>query len=223
MHRLPANGYPFTTGSAQGQRHFYRFLFGDLEGTDWRSDHSRPPTFVMTAGATPPPGSRKHRRERPGLRIGHVRGRNGTTSTPRPELAANVLIGNEAGYDIVSGAVKIPSYATVTPAGQSTYVWTTTSSDTRALATPGSNNASSPLSGIPGTSFSIAVNLNDGQAARGIATGKYRLDWDNKRAVQSRSRSPKRPALARFFGYRRRSRSFNGGKYLRAVERHRAM
>ena len=37
------------------------------------------------------------------------------------------------GYDIVSGPVSLPSGDTVTPAGQLTYTWTTTSSDPRAL------------------------------------------------------------------------------------------
>ena len=52
------------------------------------------------------------------------------------------------GYDIISDAVKIPSYATVTIAGQSSYTWTTTSSDVRASRFPGARTAS-PQSGIP--------------------------------------------------------------------------
>ena len=91
------------------------------------------------------------------------------------------------GYDIVSGAVSIPSYATVTPAGQSTYTWTTTSSDPRALQTPGSNNRVAAV-WYSATSFTIAVNLTDGQA-HDIAL--YALDWDNKGAAsRSRSRAP---------------------------------
>ena len=49
------------------------------------------------------------------------------------------VYGNQ-GYDILNDAVSIPSYANVTPAGQTPYTWTTTSSDVRALQTPGSNN-----------------------------------------------------------------------------------
>ena len=30
------------------------------------------------------------------------------------------------GYDVVDNAASIPSYATVTPSGQSTYMWSTT-------------------------------------------------------------------------------------------------
>ena len=52
------------------------------------------------------------------------------------------------GYDIASGAVSLPAYATVTPAGATNYTWTTTTSDPRALQTPGSTIAS-PLAGMP--------------------------------------------------------------------------
>ena len=85
------------------------------------------------------------------------------------------VYGNQ-GYDIVSGAVSIPSYATVNPAGQTTYTWTTTSSDPRALQTPGSSNRVA-AAWYSATSFTIAVNLTDGQA-HDIAL--YALDWDNK-------------------------------------------
>ena len=111
------------------------------------------------------------------------------------------------GYDIVSGAVSIPSYATVTPAGQSTYVWTTTSSDPRALATPGSNNRVAAV-WYTGTSFTIAVNLNDSQA-HGIAL--YALDWDNKgRAEQIQISSASSGAVLDT----ETLSSFYGGKYL---------
>ncbi len=81
-----------------------------------------------------------------------------------------------SGYDIVSGPVNLPSFAAVTPAGASTYTWTTTSSDTRALQTPGSSNRVAAV-WYASTSFTIAVNLTDGQA-HDIAL--YALDWDNK-------------------------------------------
>ncbi len=78
------------------------------------------------------------------------------------------------GYDIISDAVKIPSYATVTIAGQADYTWTTTSSDVRALQIPGSTNRVGAC-WDSGTSFTIAVNLNDGQA-HDIAL--YACDFD---------------------------------------------
>ena len=91
------------------------------------------------------------------------------------------------GYDIVSGAASLPAYATVTPAGASTYTWTTTSSDPRALQTPGSSNRIAAC-WYAATSFTIDVNLTDGQT-HDIAL--YLLDWDNAGAAsRSRSRVP---------------------------------
>jgi hypothetical protein len=44
------------------------------------------------------------------------------------------------GYEIVSGQTSLPSYATVTPVGTTTYTWSTTATSTPALQTPGSSN-----------------------------------------------------------------------------------
>ncbi len=80
------------------------------------------------------------------------------------------------GYDIVSGPVSLPSGDTVTPAGQSTYTWTTTSSDPRALQVPGSSNRVAAV-WYASTSFTVAVNLGDGLAHN---LELYFDDWDNK-------------------------------------------
>jgi hypothetical protein len=79
------------------------------------------------------------------------------------------------GYDIVNDAVNLPSYAIVTTAGASIYTWTTTSSDPRALETPGSSNRVAAV--WYASTFTIGVNLTDGQA-HDIAL--YALDWDDK-------------------------------------------
>ena len=80
------------------------------------------------------------------------------------------------GYDIVSGPSSLPSSDTVTPSGQSTYTWTTTSSDPRALQVPGSSNRVAAV-WYSATSFTVDVNLADGQAHD---LELYFLDWDNK-------------------------------------------
>ena len=80
------------------------------------------------------------------------------------------------GYDIVSGPVNLPSGDTITPAGQSTYTWTTTSSDPRALQVPGSSNRVAAV-WYSATSFTVDVNLGDGQAHD---LELYFDDWDNK-------------------------------------------
>ncbi len=80
------------------------------------------------------------------------------------------------GYDIVSGSSKLPSNDTITPSGQATYTWTTTSSDPRALQVPGSSNRVAAV-WYSSTKFTVNVNLADGQAHD---LELYFDDWDNK-------------------------------------------
>ena len=80
------------------------------------------------------------------------------------------------GHDIVSGPSSLPANDTITPSGQSTYTWTTTSSDPRALQVPGSSNRVA-AAWYSSTSFSVDVNLADGQAHD---LELYFLDWDNR-------------------------------------------
>ena len=80
------------------------------------------------------------------------------------------------GYDIVSGPTSLPAGDTVTPSGQSTYTWTTTSTDPRAFQVPGSSNRVAAVWYSP-TSFTVNVNLGDGQAHD---LELYFDDWDNK-------------------------------------------
>ena len=80
------------------------------------------------------------------------------------------------GYDIVAGPASLPAGATVTPAGQSTYIWTTTTTDPRALQVPGSSSRVAAVWYSP-TSFTVDVNLTDGQAHD---LELYFDDWDNK-------------------------------------------
>ena len=66
------------------------------------------------------------------------------------------------GYDIIGNAASYPAYATVTPAGQSTYTWAASTTD------PGPENAGGTgriaAGWYAGTSFTVDVNLTDGQA-----------------------------------------------------------
>ena len=80
------------------------------------------------------------------------------------------------GYDIVSGPSSLPSNDSVTPSGQSTYAWTTTTTDPRALQVPGSSNRVAAV-WYSSTKFTIDVNLADGQTHD---LELYFLDWDNK-------------------------------------------
>jgi hypothetical protein len=80
------------------------------------------------------------------------------------------------GYDLVSGPVSNPSYATPTVMGASTYTWTTTGSASTALETPNSTNRIA-AAWYSSTSFTIDINLTNNQA-QDIAL--YALDYDNK-------------------------------------------
>ena len=69
------------------------------------------------------------------------------------------------GYDIADGSTGLPSYATVTPIGATNFIWTTTTSDPRALQTVGSSNrVAACWYDATTSSFSVDVDLTDGQA-----------------------------------------------------------
>ena len=110
------------------------------------------------------------------------------------------------GYDILSDAVSMPSYANVTIAGGN-YTWTTTSSDVRALQIPGSANRVAACWDTA-TSFTIAVNINDGKA-HDIAL--YACDFDTRgRAEQIQISSASGGAILDT----RSISAFQGGEYL---------
>ena len=78
------------------------------------------------------------------------------------------------GYEVIANATSLPSYATVTPAGQSNAVWASKTSDPRALQYA---NGTSRIAACwyASSSFTINVNLTDGQT-HDLAL--YALDWD---------------------------------------------
>jgi hypothetical protein len=79
------------------------------------------------------------------------------------------------GYIIANDANSAPSYASVSFTGQSAWTWANGTSDPRALQT-GSGSSSRIASTYYGSSsFSINVNLNDGNAHK---VALYLLDWD---------------------------------------------
>jgi hypothetical protein len=80
------------------------------------------------------------------------------------------------GYDIIGGATSLPSYATVTPSGAATYTWSTASTDPRALQNPGGTGGTAAC-WYSATSFTVDVNLTDGQA-HDLAL--YFLDFDSR-------------------------------------------
>ncbi|HZW34270.1 MAG TPA: hypothetical protein VFF52_26340, partial [Isosphaeraceae bacterium] len=79
------------------------------------------------------------------------------------------------GYNIIGNAVSYPAYATVTTAGASSWTWAASTTDPRGLETPGGSGRMIAC-WYTTTSFTIDVNLTDGQA-HDLAL--YAVDWDN--------------------------------------------
>src|SRR5262249_15753181 len=79
------------------------------------------------------------------------------------------------GNNVIGDTRSYPSYATVTPSGQLNYTWAASTTDTRALQNPGGTGRIAATWYAP-TSFSVNVNINDGQAHD---LPLYFVDWDS--------------------------------------------
>ena len=111
------------------------------------------------------------------------------------------------GYNIIGNAANYPSYATVSVAGETATTWAATTNDPRALQTPGGASRIAAC-WYSGTSFTVNINLTDGQA-HDIAV--YALDWpDYGRSEQIQVSS----ASTRAVLDTETISNFNGGLYL---------
>ena len=79
------------------------------------------------------------------------------------------------GYDLMGGPSSLPAYASVSAAGKSDWVWAASTADVRALQKPGANDRLAAC-WYASSSFSVDVNLTDGQAHQ---VSLYLLDWDS--------------------------------------------
>ena len=93
------------------------------------------------------------------------------------------------------------------PSNQSTFTWTTTTSDPRALQVPGSSNRVAAV-WLTHTSFTVDVNLGDGQAHD---LELYFLDWDN---ISRNEKVQISDAASAAVLDTESIASFHGGKYL---------
>jgi hypothetical protein len=146
----------------------------------------------------------------------------GGTTTPSGTQAAATFISSDTttqgswkshygsdGYDIIGDQAKLPSYATVTPIGASSWTWAGSTSDVRALqkADPGATDRIASCWYYPGH-FSFDLNLSDGQSH---TVSLSALDWDY------RNRSERVDVVDPSSGAVLDSRtlsSFTGGTYL---------
>ena len=78
------------------------------------------------------------------------------------------------GYEVIGNATSLPSYATVTPSGQTTYTWTTSTTDPRALQQAGGTGRIAAV-WYSATSFTVDVNLTDGKTHD---LELYFVDWN---------------------------------------------
>ena len=79
------------------------------------------------------------------------------------------------GYEVIGNATSLPSYATVTPSGQSTYTWASSTTDPRALQDAGGTGRIA-AAWYSTTSFTVDVNTTDGNTHN---LELYFVDWDN--------------------------------------------
>ena len=79
------------------------------------------------------------------------------------------------GYEVIGNATSLPSYATVTPSGQKTYTWTTSTTDPRALQ-DASGTGRIAAAWYSSTSFTVDVDFTDGKTHD---LELYFVDWDS--------------------------------------------
>src|SRR5262249_2836133 len=113
------------------------------------------------------------------------------------------------GYNIIGDLASYPSYATVSPSGQSNYTWTSSTTDVRALhkASAGATDRIASC-WYSGSSFTVDVNLTDGGSH---VVSLDALDWDGN------SRSEKVEVLDASTGAVLNTQtlsSFHNGSYL---------
>ena len=87
------------------------------------------------------------------------------------------------GYDLFNDAISLPAYAQVAPgSGTSAWTWATQSSDPRAAQDSATSSTRTAACLFGGTSFSLDLNLTDGQSHQ---VALYLLDWDARSRAES--------------------------------------
>ncbi len=112
------------------------------------------------------------------------------------------------GYNVIGDSTSYPSYVTVTPAGQSSWVWAASTSDVRALEKASSTTDRIAATWYSSSNFSIDINLSDTNSHQ-IAL--YMLDWDSNLRTQTITIAD--PASGLVLDTRSIS-SFGNGEYL---------
>ena len=125
---------------------------------------------------------------------------------PVPIPAGAVIEGDAPGGQ--AEYLQLPSYAQVSLAGQSHYTWDAATSDPRAVADPVNSGNRVASTWYSSTSFTLNLNITDGQAHR---VALYLLDWDSQGRAETVS--VLNPANGQVLATQSAS-NFSGGKYL---------
>ena len=83
------------------------------------------------------------------------------------------------GYNVIEDVTSYPSYVTVTPSGESNYIWSSSLSQTRALQKADSTTDRIAATWYNGGSFSMNVNISHDGGVHQMAL--YFMDWDGGR------------------------------------------
>jgi len=83
------------------------------------------------------------------------------------------------GYNIINDTVNYPSYVTVTPSGNASYTWVSSTSDGRALQKASSATDRIAACWYTGSFFTVDLNFNDANTHQ---VALYLLDWDGERS-----------------------------------------
>jgi glucose/arabinose dehydrogenase len=116
--------------------------------------------------------------------------------TPPPPTATATFVGKDTttqgnwhptygnqGYYIINSGSVAPSYATVTPAGNSSFIWEPNTTAPQALVDAPGTNPSTRIAACwyRAPSFTVDVNVTDGNTHN---IELYLLDWDNNGRVE---------------------------------------
>jgi hypothetical protein len=80
------------------------------------------------------------------------------------------------GYNVIDNAASYPSYAQVSPTGQSDFVWSASTTDVRGLQKAGAATDRIAATWYSASNFTVDVNLTDNQLHK---ASLYLLDWDS--------------------------------------------
>ncbi len=147
-------------------------------------------TFALTNGATPPPAA-----------VTFVKTDTATQGTWKGVYGSD-------GYNVIGDLTSNPSYVTPVPSGQSSYTWSASTSDVRAL-----QMASNPADRIAAawfstTQFTIDMNISDTLTHQ---VALYCLDWDSTTRRQTINVLD---GSGNVLNTQALTSSFNGGVYL---------